>query len=64
MVAMVGLGSFWMGNLPPCTQVGALKVDQTHLVREPFIVIILDTMYFSVLESFTCVTVVHVHVLQ
>ena len=38
MVAMVGLGSFWMGNLPPCTQVAVLKVDQTHLVRETFII--------------------------
>jgi len=39
MAAMVGLGSFWMENLPPCTLVAALKVDQTHLVRETFIVI-------------------------
>lgn len=43
MVAMVGLGSFWMGNLPPCTLAAALKADQTHLVRETFI-FILDTI--------------------
>ena len=43
MVAMVGLGSFWMGNLPPCTLVAALKGDQIHLVRETFI-FILDTI--------------------
>ena len=35
-VVMVGLGLFWMGNLPLCTQVAVLKGDQTHLVREPF----------------------------
>lgn len=45
MVVMVGLGSFWMGNLPPCTQVVVLKVDQTHLVRESLIVMISYTKW-------------------
>ena len=57
MAAMVGLGSFWMENLPPCTLVVALKVDQTHLVRETFN-IVLDSMWhcsdaFSILPCST-----------
>ena len=32
MAVMVGFGSFWMENLPPCTPVAALKGDLTHLV--------------------------------